>query len=40
MYAYCTDFLDEPYDNLGVGAIGAQYIQEKKQVKNSILGKF
>lgn len=32
-YAYLTDLLDEPYDNLGIGAIGAQYIKENNQVK-------
>lgn len=32
-YAYCTDLLDEPFDNVGIGSIGAEYLKETNQVK-------
>ena len=32
-YAYCTDLLDEPFDNVGIGSIGAEYLKETNKVK-------
>lgn len=34
-YAYCSELLDEPYDNMGIGSLGVEYLKNVNEVKIS-----
>ena len=34
-YAFCSELLEEPYDNFGVGSLDAEYVKDTNQVKIS-----
>lgn len=32
-YAYCSELLDQPYDNIGIGSLGVEYLKNTNEVE-------